>query len=357
LESESIMKLFLTGATGFIGQSLVRATRRRGWQVKALVRDTAAEPARWLRGQGVELVSGDVTRGDGLAQAMSGCDVVLHNAGFYEFGVTPAAARRMSEVNVQGTDTVLGAALQAGVPRCLHVSSTMALGPSGYAPQPPVLADETKTHPGRYLTPYERSKAEAHQVALAYRARGLPLNILIPNAVAGVNDHSIWGFFLRMHLLNAMLPVAFARDMVVSFVEVDALAEGACLTIEKAPPGEDYLFAGDPVSLRELFAVFARHPGGFKVRMWMPGWFMRPQMALLEPIQRALGLPAFMSRDTVDAAGGHYCFSSAKAQRELGWQHPAPDAMWDAIVRGERALMAQRRGFLNRLRQQAVVPD
>jgi hypothetical protein len=46
-----------------------------------------------------------------------------------------------------------------------------------------------------------------------------------------------------------------------------------------------------------------------------------------------------------------------KAQRELGWQHPAPDAMWDAIVRGERALMAQRRGFLNRLRQQAVVPD
>jgi dihydroflavonol-4-reductase len=351
------MKLFLTGATGFIGQSLVRAIVRRGWQVRALVRDPEGEPARWLRARGVEVARGDVTRGDGLARLMDGCDVLLHNAGVYEFGLDRRSVARMFEVNVRGTDTVLGAAREAGVARCVHVSSTMALGPSGYAPDPPAIADETRVRPDRFLTPYERSKAEAHAVALAHRDRGLPLNILMPNAVVGVNDHSIWGYFLRLHLQHAMVPTSFARDMVVSFVEVEALAEGVCLVVEKATVGEDYVFAGEPMTLPELFRAFDRHPGGMKVRLWLPRGVMRPAMAMLEPIERALGLPAFLSRDTVDASRGHWWYSSAKARRDLGWRHPMPDAMWDGIVRGERALLERRRGFLDRLRQQAVVPD
>lgn len=353
----SAMKVFLTGATGFIGQALVRAMRKRGWHINALVRDTQAAPAQWLRQQGVTLVAGDVTQSSGLAEAMRGCNVVLHNAGVYEFGLSKASVERMQRVNVQGTDNVLGAALEAGVPRTFHVSATMALGPSSYAPNEASVADETKIHPGHYLTLYERSKADAHQVALAYRKRGLPLNILMPNGVAGINDHSIFGYFLRLHLLHSMVPMAFGREMVISFVEVNALTDGICLAIEKTASGEDYLFAGEPVTLGELFQKFNRYPGGFKVRLWLPRWFMRPQMAVLEPLQRWLGLPAFMSRDAVDTSKGHFNFSAAKAQRDLGWQHPAPDVMWDAIVQGEHALMNQRKGFLNRLRQQAVVQD
>jgi len=350
-------RVFLTGATGFIGQALVRAMRRRGWEVRALVRDTAGEPARWLRGRGVDVVQGDVTRSEGLAQSMRGCEVLVHNAGVYEFGLDRRSVARMFEVNVRGTDTVLTAAGEAGVPRCLHVSSTMALGPSGYWPDPPRTADETQVHPDRYLTPYERSKTEAHAVAQGHRQRGLPLNIVMPNAVVGINDHSIWGYFLRLHLLHAMVPVSFAPDMVVNFVQVDALAEGTSLVVERAPVGEDYVFAGEPMTLPDLFRAFDRHPGGMRVRLWLPRGVMRPGMALLEPLQRALGLPAFLSRDTVDASLGHYWHSAAKAQRDLGWSHPEPDAMWDAIARGERALLERRRGFLNRLRQQAVVPD
>lgn len=351
------MRVFLTGATGFIGQALVRAMHKRGWHISALVRDTQGTSAQWLQQKGVSLVAGDVTQPNGLVQAMRGFDVVLHNAGVYEFGLDKASVERMFQVNVKGTENILGAALEAGVPRSFHVSSTMALGPSGYAPNSATMFDETKTHSGAYLTSYERSKVEAHLVALAYRKRGLALNILMPNAVAGINDHSIWGYFLRLHLLHAMVPMAFSKDMVISHVEVNALAEGMCLAIEKAAVGNDYLFAGEPVTLRELFQKFNRFPGGFKVRLWLPRWFMRPQMALLEPLQRWLGLPAFLSRDTVDGSKGHFYYSSAKARRDLGWGHPAPDVMWNSIVHGERALMKQRKGFLNRLRHQAVVLD
>lgn len=351
------MNVFLTGATGFIGQSLVHKMRQRGWRVHALVRDAASPPARWLAEQGCELVPGDVTRADGLVQAMTGMDVVIHNAGVYEFGANAALQARMQQVNVVGTDIVLGAALQAAVPRTLYVSSVVALGASGYAPGPAEVKDETHRPDGRHLTPYNRSKAEAHQVALAWRAQGLPLVIAMPGPVVGANDHSIFGYFLRLHLLGGMPPMSFGGDCMLGMVDVDALAEGFCLAAEKAPLGQDYLFCGNPMSMKDMFKHFGRHPGGMKPRLWLPRWFMRPQMAMLEPLQRALGLPAFLSRDTVDASRGHMNYSAAKARRELGWSHPDAREMWDHISDRERQLMGQRSGFLNRLRHQAVVND
>jgi dihydroflavonol-4-reductase len=349
------VRIFLTGGTGFIGQALVRAMRGRGWTVHALVRDPLGAPARWMSGQGCTLATGDVTESEGLAQAMAGANVVLHSAGVYEFGASGRARRRMQQVNVHGTDHVLGAALQAGIARTVYVSTVWSLGASGYPPAPAWPKDETQGHDGHYLTAYEHSKAEAHQIALAWRAKGLPLVIAMPNAVVGANDHAVFGYFLRLYLLGALPPVTFGGDAVLSMVHVGALAEGLCLAVEKARIGEDYLFCGEPISIRALFEHWSRYQGGMVRRMWLPPWLMRPQMALLEPLQRLLGLPAFLSRDTVDASKGHLNYSSAKARRDLEWRHPGIQEMWELIVREERELMAQRRGFLQRLHHQPVV--
>jgi len=351
------MNVFLTGATGFIGQALVRALRRRSWDVQALVRDVNGAPARWLTEKGVQLVPGDVTQREGLRQAVAGSDVVLHNAGVYEFGSDAALRARMEAVNVQGTANVLGAALEAGVPRTVYVSTVWALGPSGLLPAQAEVRDETQRHSGQYLTPYERTKAEAHQVALALRGRGLPLVIGMPNAVSGANDHSIFGYLLRLYLLHALPPIGWSADAVFSFVEVDALAEGLCLAAEKAPIGGDYLFCGEPTSIRGLFGLWSRSPGGMKHLLWLPSWLAGLLMLPLQPLQRAIGLPAFLSREAVEASRAHLNYTSARARRELGWNHPSPDAMWERIVRRERELVSQRRGFLARLRPQAVIPD
>jgi nucleoside-diphosphate-sugar epimerase len=326
--------------------------QRRHWRVTALVRNPDGPPGRWLAAHGATLVRGDVADAAGLRQQVAGADVVLHNAGVYELGADAALRRRMHEVNVQGTDNVLGAAAAAGVPRTVYVSTVWALGPSGKAP-----ADETRRHPGRFLSAYEQSKFEAHEAALRWRAKGLPLVIAMPNGVSGVNDHSVFGYFLRLYLMHAMPPLAWNGDTLYAFVDVQALAEGLCLATEKGRIGEDYLFCGEPTTLRELFALWGRHPGGMKHRLWLPAWFMRPQMALMEPLLRAAGLPAFMSRETVDVSTADLNYSAAKAQRELGWTHPGRTAMWDAIVARERELVAQRSGFLNRLRHLPVTPD
>jgi len=344
------MRLFLTGGTGFIGQAFVRAARRRGWSLAALVRDPGTTQARWIASQGCDLVPGDVTQPDGLRGVLKGVDVLLHNAGVYELGASRAERRRMHLVNVQGTDNVLRAAAEDGVPRTVYVSSAWALGPTGGERRA-----EPHGRPGRYLSPYEESKVLAHGVALLWRARGLPLVAALPNAVVGANDHSVFGHFLRLYLLGAMPPMAFGLDAVYAVVDVLALAEGLCLAVERAPMGEDFLFCGEAEPLRATFQRWRRYPGGSRRTVAVPRWLMMPLLAPLEPLQRRLGLPAFLSRDTVRASRGSLDYSASRTMRELGWTHPPADEMWDRIIGEERALMSRRNGFLGRLRHQAIV--
>lgn len=343
------MKVFLTGGTGFIGQALVRAMATRGWRVKALVRDPAGAAAQWLQQMGATLVAGDVTQVEGLLPALAHSDVVLHNAGVYEIGADAATAERMHRANVVGTQNVLGAALAAKVRRTVYVSTVWALGDSG-----PALADETHRHDGRFFTAYDRSKFTAHQEALRLRNQGLPLTIAMPNAVVGANDHAVFGYFLRLYLLNRMPPVGFGADAVYAPVDVDALAQGLCLAAEKAKMGRDYLFCGEPQSVRQMFAHWGRHPGGMLPRFWLSAAAMRTQAGLMEPLLRRAGLPAFLSREAVDLTRAHLHYGAAKAQRELGWSHPAAAEMWDRIVEREQERMAGRRSFLDKLAHQPL---
>ena len=149
-----------------------------------------------------------------------------------------------------------------------------------------------------------------------------------------------------------MPPTAWGGDAVISMVNVDALADGLCLAAAKAPVGEDYLFCGEPLSIRALFEIWSGYPGGMMPRLWLQRWLIRWQVAMLESFQRALGCPAFLSRDTVDASRAHLNYSAAKAQRDLGWNHPDINEMWGHIVRQE----ARAEGAAAWLREQATPP-
>ncbi|MEN9627712.1 MAG: hypothetical protein RJA10_939, partial [Pseudomonadota bacterium] len=255
----------------------------------------------------------------------------------------------MRAANVDGTRHVLEAALRAGVPRTVYVSTVWALGASRSAP-----ADESQQHNGHYFSAYERSKHEAHLQALAVRQQGLPLSIAMPDAVVGANDHAIFGYLLRLYLQHRLPPMAWGADSVYAMVGVDALADGLCRMAGQGPMGEDFIFAGPPLSLRDLLAQWRRHPGGAQRLLFVPPWVAWPQMALLEPLQRWAGLPAFLSREAVTVGMQSLHFSSAKAQHLLGWTHPDANTLWDRIVQQERQLMARRRGLLGKLRHQAV---
>ena len=340
------LKVFLTGGTGFIGRALTRALLARNWTVTALVRNPRRPPAQALDALGAELVAGDIMDRESVRAGMLGADVVLHNAGSYEYGVTGERRKLMHAVNVTGTDHVLGLALELGIRRTVYVSSTMYFGGTGPAPR-----DETYQRQQPHRSYYERTKAEAHRVALRFQQRGLPLVIVCPNGVVGPNDHSVYGYFLRLYLNRLMPPCAWGPEMIHSHVHVDDVAEGIALAAEKGRIGESYLLAGEPTRQRDMVQLWMMRPGRMKIRFYIPDWLAKVFFAPMEPVQRAVGLPAFISRETVSASM-NLNYSSAKAQRELGWVHRPAREMWLDIIDQELVLLANRtkRDVVSRLR-------
>ena len=332
------MKIFLTGGTGFIGRPLARALLGRGWKVTALVRSPDSPQARTLRALGTELVTGDVADRPSIRAGMSGADLVVHNAGSYEYGVSGKRRALMHAVNVTGTDNVLGEALDLGIRRTVYVSSTMYFGGTGQAAR-----DETYRRHQPHRSFYERTKADAHEIALRYQQRGLPLIIVCPNGVVGPNDHSAYGYFLRLYLNRLLPPCAWGPEVIHSHVHVIDVAEGIALAAEKGRLGETYLLAGDPIRQRDLLQIWMTKPGRMKIRFYIPDWLAKAMFAPMEPLQRAVGLPAFISRETVSASM-HLNYSSAKAQRELGWVHRPARDMWLSIIDDELLLLANRKG-------------
>src|SRR5919201_1365119 len=125
------MKVFLTGGTGFIGQPLTKSLLARGWNVVALVRKPDSPPARALTRMGAQCIAGDVTDRESMRAGMTGADIVVHNAGWYEVGVHKSARALMHTINVTGTENVLSLAQELGIPRTVYVSSGAYYGDTG----------------------------------------------------------------------------------------------------------------------------------------------------------------------------------------------------------------------------------
>jgi dihydroflavonol-4-reductase len=313
--------------------------RRRGWEVIVLVRKPESTQAQSLARMGAHLVAGDVTDRESMRAAMQGADLVVHNAGHYEYGLTRQGVQRMQSVNVTGTENVLSLAHELHIPRTSHVSSVQAFGDSGAAER-----DETFVRQAPCRTVYEQTKTEAHEIALQYLRRGLSLIIVCPHGVVGANDHSQWGYFLRLYLNRILPPVAWAPDANHGSVYVHDLAEGIALAAEKGRTGETYLFCGENLPIRKHLDHWFRVPGSFRPLIWLPAPAAAILFAPLSPMLRALGLPAFISREAAYGAGTNWHYSSAKARSELGWTHLSAEAMWQATIAEERSLLDRRKG-------------
>jgi len=329
------MKVFVTGATGFIGRALVRTLRARGWQVTALVRRPDSAEAQAVAALGATLAVGDVTERESMRAPMGGADAVIHSAGVYEMGVNAAGRARMAAVNIDGTRNTLTLAQELGIPRIVYVSTAFAFGDSAGAER-----DETWERRSAPLSFYEETKTVAHGIALDLQRAGCPLVIACPVAVVGEGDHASLGHFARLYVRGLLPPIVFG-DGRASFVHVEDVAEALARCVERGRCGETYLLSGGVRSVRELLALWRTTPGGMQqVWWWMPKWLAVPYCALVEPLQRLLGLPVMFSADLARASFMDLQFSGAKAERELDLRFRDPDRAWLETLAAERARRA-----------------
>lgn len=326
------MRVFLTGGTGFIGQPLTAALRKRGWEVTALVRDPSSAAAQALQQMGAALAPGDIVARESMRAAMTGADVVIHNAAWYEIGIGgKQAEERMQAINVDGARNTLTLAHELGVARIVHVSSIVATGETG-----DLLRDEDFTRQAPFPNPYERTKAEAHAIALDLAVQGAPILLALPGAVIGPGDHANLGILQRMYVRSFAPPLTIGGDYRRCQVYVDDCAEGIALIAERGRIGEGYILATGNLSYREIYDLWATTPGGMKQLAALPKSLAVLSAKVAEPAQRWFRLPNLLSVDAARAAYTHYDYSGDKARRELGWQPCDLKEAWLATLAEER---------------------
>jgi dihydroflavonol-4-reductase len=309
--------VFLTGATGFIGSRLARRLAERGWRLRCLVRPSSRTAE--LEALGAELVRAELTDAAALTAAMEGADLAYHLAALYDIGVVDAA--EMERVNVRGTRAFLDAVARTGVPRAVYVSTTVALGPV-----PQGSGDENTVHSGRPRSVYERTKLEAHRLARAAQARGLPLLVACPANVYGPGDDGPNGRFIA-DLLKGHLPGLPTRPSWFSYVHVDDVAEGLVRVGEQGAPGSLYVLSGEEASLNDFARRAAALAGKRAPLLRFPPVAIRATGSVLDAISRATGLRFPITRENAETAAGlRWLHAHDRATDELGWTPRGLDA-------------------------------
>jgi dihydroflavonol-4-reductase len=274
------LKVYVSGATGFVGSHVARELREQG----ADVRDERV----------------DLLDSAGLERMVDGCDAVVHVAALYSYD---APEEEFERVNVEGTRTLLTAALDKGVHRFLFTSTAGTCGPV-----PGAIATEEDEPPEWELTvPYKRTKRESERLALAAGAV-----VVNPTTPVGEGDLKPTPTGRMIEDVATGRIRGYVGTTGLNVVDVRDVARGHALALERGGPRERYLLGGVNLSLEELFAAIADLAGR-----------PRPQLRVPYPVAVAAGKAGFANADEVKLARIPMYFSSDKARSRLGYD-PGP---------------------------------
>lgn len=251
------MKIFITGATGFIGGEIVLGLLGKGHQVRAMVR--RPDRARGLLPSDVELVKGDITKAEGIYDALLGSDAIIHLVGI----IFEKGENSFEDVHYQGTINMVTAAKQAKVRRFLHMS---ALG----------------TRPDAQSS-YHRTKYRGEQCVIK---SGLDYTIFRPSLVFGPRDKSI-NLFMKMIRLMPIFPIIGSGKGRTQPVCVSDVAKAFVSSIENRNTfGKIYELGGpEAVTYEELFDLIMEVIGMKRKKIHIPVQLIRPMAAIYELLQ------------------------------------------------------------------------
>lgn len=307
------MRALVTGATGFIGGRVAAKLVEKGWDVTALVR--SPERAAGLRDIGVGLVPGDVTEPATLPGPMKRADAVFHLAAWYALGVSDRHG--MYRTNVRGTEFVMDAATEAGVPRVVYCSSVVVYGPGLLSE----VRDESARRPSSgFGSLYEETKWHAHEKVRERAGAGAPVLTVMPGAVYGPGDTSILGTMLRFFAKGWLVACPF-QEIAYSWVHVDDLADGILLAAEKGRLGDEYILGGENETIGGLLRRVSQKTGIRAPRWSVSERLVRLSLPLGPVVGRIVGQQSGILRDGLAMMKGSWAFSSDKARREVGYAY------------------------------------
>lgn len=316
------MKTAITGASGRIGNLLVRRLLENGHEVRALVHRQSAG----LEHLPVEIVRGDILDPSGLDRLTRDCEVIFHLAAVVSVG--SAMTERLRRVNIEGTRRVLEAARRQNARRVVYFSTVHAFLEDG----PELPFDETRPLALDTRMAYSRTKAEALRMALQFSDENSPEVVaLCPTAVIGPDDPepSLSGqMLIDFYRGNIPLLVPGGFD----WVDVRDVAEGALAAMRRGRNGHAYLLGGNYATMSGIAAMIGDITGRPVPRRIAPYGLLRMAAPLAEAYSRMTGARPRFTRDAlITLRRGSRFVSSEKARRELGYRsRPLRDTIADA---------------------------
>jgi dihydroflavonol-4-reductase len=317
-------RIFITGASGFVGSAVARALSKAGFALRALVRRGSSTAN--LEGIDAEIVEGDMRDEEVVLSAVKGARYVFHVAADYRLWAPDPD--EIMRANILGTRTVMDAAERAGAERVVYTSSvaTFKLGEDG-AP-----ADEnTPLSENEAIGAYKRSKVAAERLVEAMVLEGLPAVIVNPSTPVGPRDRRPTPTG-RMIIEAASGRMPAFVDTGLNIAHVDDVAAGHLAALERGRIGERYILGGDNMTLAALLGTIACLMGHSPPRLRLPRGPIYPIAFLAEMAARITKREPFVTRDGLRMAKQRMFFTSAKAERELGYRaRPAEEGFRDAI--------------------------
>jgi dihydroflavonol-4-reductase len=319
------MKALVTGATGFVGGAVARALVHRGIEVRVMAR-TGADLQNLL-GLTVERVEGDLRDQDSLRRALTGCQQLYHIAAHYALWAKDPSI--FYDVNVTGTKTLLEAARDIGTDRIVYCST---IGAIGIPPEGGLGTEETPVVFEQMAGHYKRSKYLAEQEVLKLAKAGLPVVIVNPSAPVGIGDvkPTPTGQVI-VDFMKGRMPAYIETGM--NIVDVDDVATGHLLAMEKGRIGERYILGSANLMLREVLEILSRLTGVKAPTIKLPRVAILPLAYLNQWMANITGQPPRIPLEGVKMAKYKMHYDCSKAIRELGFPQTPPEVALEKAVK------------------------
>lgn len=333
------MRIFITGALGFIGTHTVKRLAQDGHQLVCLVRKTSNADS--LRDIGATAVTGDVMDKDSVCAAMHGCNSAVHLANLYSFWQPDP--RLYAAVNIGGTRNVMECALETGLSKVVHISTAAVYGKPADHP----FTEDSVVGPARF-SEYARTKYAGDLIAWElHEKRGLPLVVLYPGVVLGPGDPKFTGLYIQ-DFIRGRVPATGFNDSAFTYVHVRDVAEAIVRALEKPDStGEKYLLGKEHLTNRRYSALISDISGASMPRWNFSGPLIMLAAALLTGAAHLFKRPPVwmmradrrwvISLDSMRTTRAGFRFDGSKAERDLGIAYTPIHTAIDEAVRSYTA--------------------
>jgi len=308
----NLMKMFVTGGTGFIGRRLVeKLAQDQNNQIICLTRNISKVPLPAFNN--VEYVEGDITKPETYEKFMEGIDVVYHLAADLSYGNIDT--QKMRDTNVLGTSNLFGLADKNDVKKVIYVSTAAIFHPTKDVianENTPIILEEKNTN-------YTRTKTDAHFVAKDYINKGLPLTIALPSSVYGKGSPLFLPIIESIEQGKIQF-VPFSESR-LSLIHADDLCDGIILLQEKGKSGESYIFSGENLTFIEIIKLIAKIRNKTIRIIKIPDFILKSMFSIKTYADRFLGLKDRFNTEMYNFISGNLVASDEKARKALGWKN------------------------------------